>query len=487
MHKWFKFHNVHLEIHEYLNLLQNLTTLKKIFLLVATFFAALTSQAEGLIEATDIDDLALIYIGSQHRPHWGKEQFEPYVMHTYADGKKSWMFDGFLMIEFTAWNKNGIPVNFGESNAQGAQKEDWEWLLDRQLGISTGEGCKALDELIGELIPTLGVPGHKHKVVLTMPSAITSLGAAWGSINGRQLNLTNAADRQRAHEWFIDLLLKKWKECNFKNIELDGVYWVKEAFDDQYVSTVKAANKYVHAKGLKVYWIPYLTAWGRERWREADIDVAYIQPNYYFKEEYPRDRLDKAINEVWNDLFSGIEMEFEGYNYSWSVGMLDAQKYSTDNNGLYSEHPNFYQRLVDYIDDFEQEQIFECFPIAYYSGFQAVYDFCKSGHPKDAEIMHRLAKLINKRHVFTGFDKEPSAGIYDITIGDQTIAYPVEGGIYIAYRQASNVDIYTIDGKQIYCGSNTGASPDAEGFILPCAKGIYVVRVGDKSVKVAVL
>ena len=46
-------------------------------------------------------DLALIWIGGRHRPDWNKELFTPYLVHEFPDGHKSWVFDGFLMLEGT--------------------------------------------------------------------------------------------------------------------------------------------------------------------------------------------------------------------------------------------------------------------------------------------------------------------------------------------------------------------------------------------------
>lgn len=459
--------------------------MKKLLLLASVLGASLCSSAQ-ISTVTDIDDLALIYIGSQHRPHWGKEQFTPYVMHTYPDGSKSWMFDGFLMIEFQAWNKNGQVVSFGESKSFGAQKEDWERLIRVQLGVESGEGCKALDDLIGDLIPVLGKPGHKHKVVLTLPVAEAKSGATWGQIDSGKLNFQNMTDRVLAMKWYIDYAMDLWDKADFKNIELDGVYWTDESFDAQEKLLAKEMNEYYHSKGLKVYWIPYYNASGRGEWAEFGIDVAYLQPNYYFKTTTPKSQLDSAIEYAWNKLM-GLEMEFEGYNYSWTFGSGDAVRYEPANIGLYGKHPEFYQRLVDYIDRFEEELVFDYLPVAYYSGFQAVYDFENSGHPKDKEIMNRLAEILNYRHQTTGWDKEPTAGINDVSLNDRLMAYGLNGAIYIADAAGSDVAVYSIDGQLVYSKLTDATSSRLQyGYTIACQPGVYVVRVGSRSIKVAV-
>lgn len=183
--------------------------MKKIVIAAGMLLSSLMSYAQ-FSTATDIDDLALIYIGSQHRPDWNKDLFAPYVYHTYPDGTKSWMFDGFLMIEFVAYNELGQQVSFGESAASvfGAKRKDWERLLHEQLGTYSGNGCRALDNLIDEMIPELGAPGHKHKVVFTLPVAEIK-SDIWGEIDGVKLDFTQSADRIKGMKWYADLLFSE--------------------------------------------------------------------------------------------------------------------------------------------------------------------------------------------------------------------------------------------------------------------------------------
>ena len=458
--------------------------MKRLSLIAAAVAMALTSSAQ-ISQATDITDLALIYIGSQHRPDWNKELFYPYVVHDYADGTKSWMFDGFLMIEFAKWNKEGVLVSFGEFNSQGAKKEDWEALLDEQLGTKTGFGCRALDEVIGEQIPILGKPGHKHKVVMTMPSAELKTGITWGEINGKQLNFDHQEDRIEAQNWYFDRIVEKWNEAGFKNLELDGIYWVKEAFNSIILGTIKSTNDYVHSKGYTVYWVPYKTETALTKWRDYGVDVTYLQPSYYFDPAVPMERLETAIDDAWTyDL--GLEVEFEAYNYDYDPKTGIRTKFPRFCSGLYDHSPIYYQRLVDYIDKFEEAEAYTYMPIAYYAGFQAVYDFMNSGNPKDHEIMDRIARIINKRHVGEGWDHEPSpAGIDEITIGDTEVVYAVEGGIYIADNAGAKVCICTVDGREVYSRGRGGERLNY-GEVFECPGGIYIVRVGDSVVKVAV-
>lgn len=456
--------------------------MKKIYLIATLIMSAFTLSAQISV-LTDINDLALIYIGSQHRPDWNKELFYPYVVHDYLDGKKSWMFDGFLMIEFMKWDKNNKEVSFGEYRADGALQEDWMELLDQQLGTKTGFGCKALDDLIDEMIPVLGEPGHKHKVVLTMPSADASTGTTWGSRYNKKLDLTKVEDRINAYEWYIDYIISQWNNARFKHIELDGIYWVKEAMDKSLHYEVQKANYYAHTKDLKVYWIPYFSAASNLEWQDLGMDIAYLQPNYYFKQEIPITQLDKAIDIIWQDenYGMGLEIEFEGYNFTWSPEK-GREMVKPVNCGMYGESPAFYQRFVDYIDHFENRSVFTFIPLAYYTGFRGVYDFMNSGHIKDRQLMDRLALLMNERHVDSEWDHAPVfTGIGEVTADDRNVAFAVDGGIIIADNSGSNVGVYTADGRVVYTGTGSKQSEYFE-----CPRGVYIVRAGGRAVKVAV-
>ena len=66
---------------------------------MSTLFFALVFVITNAQQFGTIDDLALIWVGSRHRPDWNKELFTQYLVHEYPDGHKSWLFDGFLMID----------------------------------------------------------------------------------------------------------------------------------------------------------------------------------------------------------------------------------------------------------------------------------------------------------------------------------------------------------------------------------------------------
>lgn len=444
---------------------------------------------------THVDDLALIWIGGLHRPDWNKERFKAYLGHTFADGHKSWFFDGFLMLDGAVHDPNNPSkvYSLGEAPGDFASQEQWEWLLDHQLGLDNGFGCTALNEAIEELLPVLGKPSYRHQVVLMVPIPPIGL-SQWGKFDGYPLSFTRNEDRIKAQKWYVDLAIKKWKQCNFKNLELAGFYWLRESIDPQEIPVAKGFNEYCHSIDMNTYWIPWYGAPLTENWKEYGFTQTYIQPGYVFSLDKPISRLEGAcINALTFEC--GLEMEFEG----WCTIGYDAASGDTrvdqpqGNSCRWADAetcpyaPQFYNRFVEYINYFEDYGAFDVMPLAYYNGYQAIYDFSLSTHPKDIEILDRLAGLLEYRHTFSNWSKPVGAGIDDVLNQQTSTIYGVEGGIYVADKINSPVEVYTVDGRQIYKGLATDTSADFHyGKTITCPSGFYIVKTSSRTVKVHV-
>lgn len=443
-----------------------------------------------------VDDLALIWVGGRHRPDWNKELFTPYLVHEYPDGHKSWLFDGFLMIEGLT---NGVReegesyeaytqrrYTFGEANLIPANKEMWEWLLHRQLGTYDNLACRALDDRIGELLPELGEPSYKHQVVMMLPISYQA-NQIWGTLNGRALNFNYLEDKVAAMKWYVDLLLEEWEKADFKHVELAGIYWLRESIADYYheVSCVKAMCEYAHEKDLEMYWIPYYRAPHYQDGRSYGIDMVYHQPNYVFDLSTPYERLTNSIDDAYEyDL--GMLMEFEGCCISGiDDGINDNRTLiHQGNSSMYGDSKAFYQRFLDYIEAFEENSVFDLMHIGYYAGYQAVYDFVHSDNPKDQEIINRLASHIEKRHIESQWYIPEQAGIGDVVNDNKATVYGLQGAIYVSDVVADVVEIYGTDGRAIEKRESDNGFKF--GTTISCQPGIYIVKAGSASVKVAV-
>ncbi len=442
-------------------------------------------------------DLALIWIGGRHRPDWNKELFTPYLIHEFPDGHKSWVFDGFLMLEGTT-NGPRTPgedydtyakrlFSFGEvKSIELAHQDMWIWLLDRQLGTYDGLGCRALDDRIGELIPELGAPATKHKVYLVLP--IPYHCDNWGEIDGRKPDFSKYDDKVLGMKWYIDLMIEKFEAANFKNIELEGFYWLRESIvdGDNEVASAKAMCEYAHSKGLTASWIPYYRAPHIADGKSYGFDIVLHQPNYVFDMTTPVERLTNSIEDSF-EYGIGMLIEFEGYHTEGlDDGITDNRKLVMQgNSSMYGANPALYNRFLEYVDNFEDYGVFDFMPIGYYAGYQAVYDFVHSSHPKDQEIINRLLSFVEQRHIDNGWYIPTPAGISEVLGDSRATVYGVEGGIYISNLAQGKVEIFTVEGTPV---NTVNAVDDSYkyGVTVSCPPGIYIVRANGVSAKVAV-
>ena len=190
------------------------------------------------------------------------------------------------------------------------------------------------------------------------------------------MDFSRQEDQVKATRWYIDELMKRFKQAKYKHLKLSGFYWLAEDIDFTKDLSVPL-SKYIHSMNKTFCWIPYWQAKGYNQWRELGFDIAYQQPNHFFKASIPDKRLEEACQSAAT-LNMGMELEF-------------------DERALFDAKDSFYNRLVAYIDHFERQQAFRTSAMAYYSGNHAVLDMYKSTNPKDHEVMDRLANLIVSR------------------------------------------------------------------------------------------
>ena len=317
----------------------------------------------------DVRDLCLIYQGGAHRIDWNEEQFAPYVTHQFqGDTAKHWLFDGFLFLEF----KDGKGRQYSPGyDKLSARRGEWEWYLDRLF--ERGKSLDALDKTIESAKAELGDPGFRHKVVLTILVPIDGQ-TDWGEVDGKALDFNKDEDKVIATNWFVDQLIDRFNAQGYKNLDLDGFYWVAEGGTESNLPPFVAP--YVHEKGYKFVWIPYWNSPGAADWKEAGFDIAYQQPNHFFNTDIPDSRLEECVAfAVDNDM--AVEFEFDGR--------------------ILSDPENFLPRMHAYIDAYEKGGAFDKSAIAYYEGGHTFYDVVKDPQPGAREAVDRLARHIIAR------------------------------------------------------------------------------------------
>jgi hypothetical protein len=358
-------------------MLKRLTT----FAVGLAMFIGVQAQTPVNRYGTDpTSDIALIYAGSDRHPQWTQDDLRPYVVHTFANGDRDWLFDSFLFLEFTS-GTDGVAFLNGGNYGRPATKKDWEWLLDRFFEDNAKLG--ALDKLITEERKTLGAPPMRHTVIIAMPAPINNQ-KNWGKVDGRKLDFSKSEDKVTACKWYVDQLVDRFNKAGYENIDLIGTYWIEEALYSN-GAIVGEVNDYVRSKGLRAYWIPYYkdNEQFRFNWKEKyRFDAAYQQPNYFFERDITMKQLEDACDES-RRYGLGMEMEFE------TQGVSRAQ---------HSDPDSYYQRLIDYIDVFEAKGVFDQSAIAWYSGTKGMIDMNASTDPYDHGVLDRMARHIITRH-----------------------------------------------------------------------------------------
>ncbi len=210
---------------------------------------------------------ALIY----EQPPRTANTFRHYVAKI-VDGRPEpqWGFDAFL---FLTHNVRGMNTEINEITM-----DDFQAIIEQYF--APGYNLDALDAAIDKVAGELGVkPPSKRKIIIMIPWLNPEV-TEFGTINGKNVSLATGSGRDKAVEWYVDQVQKRFSE-RFKHLELWGFYWMRENISGT-PENVRAAAEIIHRHNLKLLWIPYYLADGFDRWREYGVDVAIMQSNYVF-------------------------------------------------------------------------------------------------------------------------------------------------------------------------------------------------------------
>lgn len=317
----------------------------------------------------DIKDLVLIYNGGAHREKvFDEELFDYYVSMPNEEGGRDWLFDGFLFLELKDGKGHDFASYYGEAPAR-----KLEWTNQLEFLFTKGQGVCALESSIEKAKPEVKGKFKKRKAVIFMPEPIPNQ-KNWGALAGDSLDFSKQEDRIKACKWYIDTALKMFKQAKFKNVEITGFYWLAEEATNSRDLT-GAVSSYL--KGLKksFVWIPYFKSDGYNEWKELGFTQAFLQPNHFFNDKIPYERLPETFKLASENGMS-VEMEFDDralHSYGWSY------------------------RLEDYIKAFKESGAFKNLDMAYYQGNNTFFRLAVSDDPKDRALFLELAKLIAYR------------------------------------------------------------------------------------------
>ena len=379
-------------------------------------------------------DMTLIPGPSSHRQPlaWSRDRWKTHVSYTDEEGAEHWLFDSFLLIEGQQTGTYGSPgytYVLTESNVPSAPKELWRQLLDfwfdggsfEQQVSYWGDGVntfgrwytgqmvspspsfsdgqlQALDDCVGDVAGRIGPPPAKRYVIMALPEPIyfdnyvaalsnpsSAKSVYWGELDGRALDFSRVDDRVRAYKWFIDETRAAFARKQYAHIELVGFYILPEVLSltwrkeyKKYDEVIPAVASYLHSCNEGLYWIPYNLAEGYKVWKDFGIDIAYMQPNYYWDDEGSKP-MTRTFQEI-NKYEMGLELEFE-YSMVENVnGASSAAKYRA--------------RFDDYLSWARSSGVYGTRSIALYSGTDAMEQLATSPLAGDQAMYHKLCRFI---------------------------------------------------------------------------------------------
>jgi len=290
-----------------------------------------TKEREDKKTGERMENMLLAYSGAHgERGSWTKQDFLPMVGYMRPDGRMAdRMFDTILFLPYP---------NLAST------REGWEQYLNDLF--RPGRQLDALNEAMMEYNKqrgTLYISPVRENVVLALPYPDPNQ-SAFGKLLEDQDSLSFQASRvgeerayryrKQAMEWYVDNLLKRWTEAEYRYLRLEGIYWYHELIDDAVPrerQLIRDAADMVHNQALRFYWIPYFGATGLGEWKELGFDFAFVQPNFYNDKPIPIDRIEATLA-VANKYGMGIEIEGDERMYR------DPRFYQTYYNQLIAAH-----------------------------------------------------------------------------------------------------------------------------------------------------
>jgi len=221
-------------------------------------------------------------------------------------------------------------------------KKDWQAMLD-ELFLKE-KNIDALEMAVGEIKSKLNQPKYKVKVYLPLLAAEKG-DVNFGEVNGENLALSTEANRLNAVTWLVQEEIQRFKQKNYKNIELAGFFWFKESINAQKEKEhVKAVTSYVHSIKYEIIWSPFYMAEGYSDWKEYGFDRVSMQANYYpgvapenAPNNGPISRLS-SISSIMKNRGIGIEMELGSISKNSITGFKQYMKYGIEKGYMHTYH-----------------------------------------------------------------------------------------------------------------------------------------------------
>jgi hypothetical protein len=284
-----------------------------------------------------------------------KDVFKSYLGYTDTKGNYvDTMFDAvmFLIIQGKCPSGGSLTANGGPSLLS-----DWQYLIDNTFG--TDINLDALEMATEELKQALKLPDdHKTKVYLSVPHPkISDIDFGDYDGDGKINKITSLEDCVSVYTWYVDEVLRRYNEKNYKNLELKGFFWSNESLLAEYYEMepelAKLCVAELHKRNMQCIFIPYYQATGIEKAQEIGFDATIMQANLSFNEplqENPQKMMEdfKYTAEKYH---TGIQMEMHDSftsKYDKYAPLYRQYLISSANNGMMKDAIHAYYQGAGY-------------------------------------------------------------------------------------------------------------------------------------------
>ncbi len=284
-----------------------------------------------------------------------KDVFKNYIGYTDTDGNYAdTMFDAVMFLIIQGKCPSGGNLN---SNGPPAVLSDWEYLIENTFGEDIN--LNALEQATSELKEALGLPEeHRTTVYLSAPHPKVS-DLIFGDYNGDGVEnkIESLEDCVSVYSWYIDEVLRRYNEQNYKHIELKGFFWSNESLSSEHFEQepeyAALCVKALHERGMQCIFIPFYQATGIEKIREIGFDATIMQANLSFNEALQKnpEKMMEDFAYTAGKYHTGIQMEVHDafiYNVEKHAALFNQYLVSAVSSGLMTDAVHAYYQGAGY-------------------------------------------------------------------------------------------------------------------------------------------
>lgn len=152
------------------------------------------------------------YGGNPGYGNWSKADCKPYAAYVDESGRaQDVMFDSALFLAQSSPETGHLFIESSDYGATPSNLADWQNYISKT--IDRGGDMDALDAAVAETAAELGRPGLKMKVTVMVPFP-DALCTDFGMLDGAALNLSGETDAQKALDWYLAEVLRRFEAAD---------------------------------------------------------------------------------------------------------------------------------------------------------------------------------------------------------------------------------------------------------------------------------